>query len=375
MRLPVLALAMLATFASVSQTLLHAQAPAPAPSPTIWRFLGITQLHEAVHAKVFNHFGHHPGLEPKVGLKPLADPANLASKYEALKVAAEIKQAEDLAPQKKKAIRYLASIGCGCYDKEKAVTKALVAAMSDCTEDVRLVAIEEIEKAASGESCDNCSQVSCCGKEISEMLAQIAYALDDTGCFLEPSERVREAAESALGVCCPGIPPPIYSEEREIEGTLDPPPSIEGLEAPLPDGTPSDQEAFLLRDNSYANNGLRASASSRRTDSAAPGLMQPASVASGRVSAGPVRASISSGPAPKNIAMIVDPDQNIAKVHFRSPIKGEQLKVWSSTANGYRLDGRLEVFAVSGDVALVRPLGNLELASLRRGTLVARSSD
>ena len=73
--------------------------------------------------------------------------------------------------------------------------------------------------------------------------------------------------------------------------------------------------------------------------------------------------------------MVVDPDQNIAKVHLTAATRGEHLKVWSATEYGYRFSGRLEVFAVSGDLALVRPLGNLDLSQLSRGTLVARAAD
>jgi hypothetical protein len=76
--------------------------------------------------------------------------------------------------------------------------------------------------------------------------------------------------------------------------------------------------------------------------------------------------------------MLIDPEQNIGKVRFRGnehPIQGERLKVWSSTDYGYRLAGRLEVFAVYNQTALVRPLGNLELATLSPGTLVVRSDD
>jgi len=49
----------------------------------------------------------------------------LKSKNELIKRAAEIKQLEDMKPQKIKAAQYLASIGCGCYNKDKSITKAL----------------------------------------------------------------------------------------------------------------------------------------------------------------------------------------------------------------------------------------------------------
>jgi hypothetical protein len=61
-------------------------------------------------------------------------PANLESQNPALKAAAKVKSEEDLAPQKIKAIKYLATIGCGCYP---GVREALLAALDDCTESVR----------------------------------------------------------------------------------------------------------------------------------------------------------------------------------------------------------------------------------------------
>ncbi|MCA9181333.1 MAG: hypothetical protein KDA51_07760, partial [Planctomycetales bacterium] len=190
-----------------------AAAPVPAPS-TLWSFLGIPQGVKKVQGALTNRRGNRPGTEPKDALKALNDPANLESPDAAIKRAAEIKKAEDLKPQKIKAIKYLASIGCGCYDKDGSVTDALVAAAEDCTEDVRLATMRQIHSAATGKCCSNCGQVCCCNDKMLKKLAQIAYERDEFGCYAEPSKRVRCAAASALAACCPGsVPLEVLQEE------------------------------------------------------------------------------------------------------------------------------------------------------------------
>jgi hypothetical protein len=183
-----------------------------------------------LHANMFNRRGNFPKLEKKPPLLKIADPQNLKSDVPAIKAAAEIKQAEDLAPQKIKAIKYLAQIGCGCYDKDEKITKALLAAMEDCTEAVRVEAVRAISLAAAGEMCSQCKQKSCCNEKIAEQLYKIAYELDDLGCPLEPSERVREAAIEALNICCPNrLPVSPTPVEQPVEGVTVPQP-VEGTQ-------------------------------------------------------------------------------------------------------------------------------------------------
>jgi hypothetical protein len=261
-----------------------AQAPPPPPaSPTLWSFLGIPQACYKINAQLFNRRGNHPGLEKKPPLKGIADPANLKSDVPAIKAAAEIKQAEDLKPQKIKAIKYLATIGCGCYDKDKKVTKALLAAMDDCTEDVRLAAVQAISTAAAGEYCSQCKERSCCNEEIVAQLSKIAYDHDDEGCFVEPSERVREAAVEAMGICCAGqagpiappTPAPVEGSEapRPVEGsgTSDMPPEPPQPPKPLIDtaetGTSADPSEITPVDQSV----LRLTSSRRRAQLAGMG--------------------------------------------------------------------------------------------------------
>lgn len=197
-----------------SVTTVVGQAPPAPPTPTIWSFLGIPQGCKKIHGVLFNRRGNLPGLEKKPPLKPIAAEEFLESKWDVLKEAAEVKQAEDLAPQKIKAIKYLTKIGCGCYDKEDKISKALEAAMGDCTESVRLTTVEAITEAAEGECCSNCGKVCCCNEIVLKKLAELAYDRDDSGCPKEPSARVREAAAAALEVCCPG--------EGPVEEVVDP---------------------------------------------------------------------------------------------------------------------------------------------------------
>jgi hypothetical protein len=158
-----------------------AQLPPPPPPPTtLWSFLGIPQAYRSIRDGRSNRNGNRPQAERKPPLKAIADPKNLESPDPAIKKAAEVKMAEDLKQQKIKAVRYLASIGCGCYNRDGSITDALLKSMDDCTEDVRLATVRAIAVAAAGEQCANCKQRSCCSEEISNKLYEIAYEKDDT---------------------------------------------------------------------------------------------------------------------------------------------------------------------------------------------------
>jgi hypothetical protein len=164
-------------------------------------------------------------LERKDALKRIADPANLASDNPAIKAAAEIKAAEDMKKQKIKAIKYLAEIGCGCYDKDGKITEALLAATDDCTPDVRLAAVEAIQDSAGGNCCKKCGSTSCCSEEISKRLSEMAYERDDDGCPVEPSAEIRAAAKCALNICCPGrVDVAMITEDFEDELPVPVPP-------------------------------------------------------------------------------------------------------------------------------------------------------
>ena len=124
------------------------QAPPPAPPPppvTLWRFLGIPQGVNAVRDVTTNRSGLFPEYERKPPLLRIGDPMNLQSDNPAIKKAAEIKMEEDLAKQKIKALKYLGDMACGCYP---GVEEALMAALDDCTEEVRYEAAKAIFDAS-----------------------------------------------------------------------------------------------------------------------------------------------------------------------------------------------------------------------------------
>jgi hypothetical protein len=358
------------------------QAPPPPPaSPTLWSFLGIPQACYKVNAHLFNRRGNHPGLEKKPPLRGIADPANLKSDVPAIKAAAEIKQAEDLKPQKIKAIKYLATIGCGCYDKDKKITNALLAAMDDCTEDVRLEAINAITEAALSGVCEHCSQRSCCNEEITAQLYKIAYELDDLGCPVEPSERVREAAIEALRICCPTRLPIESIAPIPVEGG-DRPPAIEGADPNLPPPTPvpgipvppnpvvppppaavNENRAAKVDPNNFlrgaslpapASNGVP---SSRRTARMQP-ISQRVPVESTHLPTNPV-GSLS----------LYDAHRNVAHVHFQGAFQapvGSRLQVYVPGYAGPELVGELEVVESFPGSANVRPVDGIDLVQVGR---------
>lgn len=206
---------------------------ASAQSSTIWSFLGIGSAQNS------------------------SDPAIAA--------AAQAKAAKHKIHKQKKALKYLA--GMGCSPERPEVAEALLAAMSDPEEPVRYEAVmavlqtgsdcmsreqkkamrkaiglhaacgmakqkfdaalhqclerlcgkaapkerkprhswfsrrEECEDPCEAEPDDCEPKGECCTPPIREKLAQLAYGRNEFGCFLERSERVRKAAEQALEAC------------------------------------------------------------------------------------------------------------------------------------------------------------------------------
>jgi hypothetical protein len=363
------------------------QAPPPPPaSPTLWSFLGIPQASYKIHAQLFNRRGNHPRLEKKPPLKGIADPANLKSDVPAIKAAAEIKQAEDLKPQKIKAIKFLATIGCGCYDKDKKITKALLAAMDDCTEDVRLAAVQAISEAASSNACEHCGQNSCCNEDITNQLYKIAYELDDLGCPVEPSERVREAAIEALRICCPSRLPVQEVAPVPVEGA-DRPAPIEGVDpnrvpppptpaVPVPPTPAVPQPPAAANENRAAqvdpNNFLR-EAALREARRPMPTMTPPSSRRTARLHpiSLPAPAELTRPPANQvGVLSLFDARRNVAHVHFQDssfqPVVGSRLQIYLPGYDGPQLVGELEVIESFAGSANVRPPEGLDIVRIGR---------
>lgn len=350
--------ALIVAHAAVTATAQPAVA-APAAPATIWSFMGIPQGLNKVHGALFNRRGNLPGLEKKPALKGLADPANLASENEAIKRAAQIKQEENLKPQKIKAIKYLAKIGCGCYDKDGSITKAMISAMDDCTEDVRLAAVEAVNTALRGEECNNCSQRSCCNEDIVKKLASIVYDRDEHGCYKEPSARVRAAAEEAMYACCTGRGPLIIEEpstepqpgEPRPDATDDVPPAPPA-EARQPDET--DARFVSSRRTAHRQLGARPPvADVAPADSAAATVVRPS----------------------QGLTILVDLAKQQARLVLPEscdvvPV-GTRLAVYDARDREVPI-GQLEVRALQQGTLIAQPVNGLNLALIGPGTVVRR---
>lgn len=176
-----------------------AAAPAAAAAPHTGflgqAFCGIRVLIGRIRARLGMRF---PGLEGKPPVTAITDPANAESPTPAVKTAAEVKADEDAAPQKIKALRYLATVGCtDCYPD---IEKAMLAALDDCTESVRYEAVKAIRKTA-GDPCQACLATRCCQPEILKRLRELAYDMREGCCYKEPSARVRRLARLVLSEC------------------------------------------------------------------------------------------------------------------------------------------------------------------------------
>ena len=199
------------TSATAGDTTIVAIAPAARTPCSVFDLLGINQAGKHIGGAICktvdcarNRLGmRFPGLEATPPLLAITDPANLSEDSPpAVQAAAKIKQEEDAAPQKIKAIRYLAQIGCGgCYPD---VEDALLAALEDCTEEVRYEAVLAIRETT-GKHCTFCKEKACCGPKIQKKLGEMVYNMDEMGCFEEASERVRRQARLALAACGPAV--------------------------------------------------------------------------------------------------------------------------------------------------------------------------
>ncbi len=181
---------------------LAAPGPAvPVAQPTsLWNYFGIPKGAQKARDARVNRQGNNPQRERVDPLKRIADPENLKSDNPAIKAAAEAKAEADLAPQKIKAIKFLATVCCCCSKYKAEVKNALLAGLSDCTEEVRYEAAVALCQC-SGDPCTICDRCSCCDPDIMGKLAELADGKAPNGCDLEASPRVRAAARNALKGC------------------------------------------------------------------------------------------------------------------------------------------------------------------------------
>ena len=186
---------------------------------TIWHKTGIAQgigRFKKFRETRVNRKGNRPEREKKLKLKPITAPENLAEGApEALKAAAQIKLAEELAPQKIKALKYLGTIGCGCYNKKNAdlVEGALLESLDDCTPAVRKEALNVIMMQVQSGGCNqcacscvttcgpSCNSKSCCSPKIYKKLEELANKTDKSGCPAETDPSIKALALQVLNAC------------------------------------------------------------------------------------------------------------------------------------------------------------------------------
>jgi hypothetical protein len=212
------------------------------PAPTLWHYLGLRQGSWQWRDNFRNRSGNRPGRERKPPLKRIADPALADVDNAAIKKAQQIKAEEDLAPQKIKAIKYLATLGCEkCYG---GIEEAMLESLKDCTEEVRYETVKALGTIPNKEcpQCDN----DCCTEKMTEQLAKMAYERDPDhpDCWYEPSARIREEAKKTMSICCPNRQPPpgVVTEGNggAVEPPVEPPvePGVEPGRTPPPTPQP-----------------------------------------------------------------------------------------------------------------------------------------
>ncbi|MFO0915414.1 MAG: hypothetical protein U0795_20800 [Pirellulales bacterium] len=336
----------------------NAQVTPPPASPTLWSFLGIPQGMQKVKGAMWNRRGNHPALEPKPATKALADVANLESPVPAIKKAAEVKQAEDLAPQKIKAVKYLAETGCGCYDLDDSITGALVEATKDCTETVRLATVQAVELAASGKCCSQCGTSCCCKEAMVKRLAAMAYERDETGCYLEPSERVREAARRALCACCPGAEPVTVVEELPDSTPNNEPPTPEGGQPTPPQPEEAQETAQRLR------------------AAAAIAVIQLQSPAADESNIAPVIDAEQPVSSAEGVAVAVSSEHGRAQVHLADPQQrvplGTVVTIYPAAGTNYPSLGTAEVVETFPGSIHIAVLPGTRPAALTRGVIISQ---
>ena len=333
--------------AFLSALLLGSEVVAQAPS-TVWHALGIPQAYKCIADARLNRKGKHPGLERKPPLKALADPANLKSDVPAIKKAAEIKQQEDLAPQKVKAVKYLGQIGCGCYG---GVAEALTAALEDCTEEVRYAAALSIVQALYS-NCQVCKKT-CCTKELAAKMHERAYAQDETGCFLEPSERVRAVLMEALNDCPPDMRDigPVIIPDDTVPPDAVPPPdaplvppadgaaSVEEGTSDVPHTSRRPENTSLLHRSSARSALDESQLDSQALFAPAPEVPMVPRQVIGEVIAGKTRGGF-------------------VRIQFNQqlrPAVGSEVEVYHAYVLGTEFTGRLVIAEYDGDVAIAAP--------------------
>jgi hypothetical protein len=178
--------------------------------------------------------------------------ALIAAKNPAIQAAAKIKLDKRQKRLKIASLKYLAKVGCGCYEQQFKVSEALLAAMADCDEDVRMKAVEAVCKTLCDGQCQVCEKTGCCNLAISKKLYEMAYLTDENGCPREPNEAIRQLAHEAYCLCPLYKPEPEKPEQPPIETPVETPvevPVVPPVESDVPNG----DQTRIRQDDGAAN--------------------------------------------------------------------------------------------------------------------------
>ena len=161
-------------------------------------------------------------------------------------LAAKIRSQELDIGNRKRAIRYLASLDCTQFPEAKKQLTLMLNPNDERWEEVRFEAAKGLRDMLARHSCcpeaaekakkskrdktgadgKPCHCTTCCDPDTLNALAKTAYEMDEKGCCYEPSLRVREMAVEAIKVC--GIPcnfKPYYGTPNNEEPG---PPAVSG---------------------------------------------------------------------------------------------------------------------------------------------------
>ncbi|MFO0979259.1 MAG: YHS domain-containing protein [Planctomycetaceae bacterium] len=190
-------------------------------------------------------------------------------------LASKLRARELDIPNRKKAIRYLASFDCAQFPEAKEMLLKVLDPKEERWEEVRYEAAVGLRDMLARNACGPCKAddgkkdkvgrggvegpchcTTCCDAKTMNTIARTAYEMKEDGCCYEPSLRVRQMAVEALKVC--GVPcnyKPYYAEEpapspvEEIGPITPPDTNQDGPSAPKTQDKPYDSANLAIPQN------------------------------------------------------------------------------------------------------------------------------
>jgi hypothetical protein len=225
----------------------------------------------------------------------------------------------------------------------------------------------------------------------------MAYQRDEHGCYVEPSQRVRQAAAQALAICCPNTGPVAVETieapkpvEEGTNGELIPPVDEEGSEGEGSSTEGDDGETaanlppvvnsrLLLALPSEPAALPYPQAAPEDTSSSMPPIPELPVTQSAAPVAAPVVAPVvaplvDAAAAVRGVIVATQPERQLAHVHFvdrghKVPV-GTRLFVSRQTEGGRQLIGQVEVEQSFDGASHVRAIGTTMIHQLQSGDMV-----